>query len=70
MSEVRNVNVVSGSGGNDGRKEGQQGKPQAKRDSRKGVKKRKYTLEMKQEMLEMIKSGARTCEIMHRFNCP
>ncbi|KAG7161332.1 Tigger transposable element-derived protein 1-like 137, partial [Homarus americanus] len=28
------------------------------------------SLEMKREMLEMIKSGARTCEIMCRFNCP
>ncbi|KAG7167123.1 putative CENP-B N-terminal DNA-binding domain-containing protein 16 [Homarus americanus] len=70
MSEVRNVNVGSGSGGNDGCREGQQGKPQAKRDYRKWVKKRKYTLEMKREMLEKIKSGARTCEIMRRFNCP
>ncbi|KAG7170490.1 putative CENP-B N-terminal DNA-binding domain-containing protein 6 [Homarus americanus] len=70
MSEVHNVNVVSCSGGNDGRREGQQGKHQAKRDDRKGVKKRIYTLEMKREMLEMIKSGARTCEIMHGFNCP
>ncbi|KAG7177196.1 Tigger transposable element-derived protein 2-like 1 [Homarus americanus] len=72
MSEVRNVNVGSGSGGKNGHREGQQGKPQAKRDYRKGVKKRKYTLEMKQEMLEMIKNGARTrtCEIMRRFNCP
>ncbi|KAG7161809.1 putative CENP-B N-terminal and Tc5 transposase DNA-binding domain-containing protein, partial [Homarus americanus] len=60
----------SGSDGNDGRREGQQGKPQVKPDYRKGVKKRKYTLEMKREMLEMIKNGARTCEIMRRFNCP
>ncbi|KAG7156530.1 High affinity cationic amino acid transporter 1-like, partial [Homarus americanus] len=67
---MRHVNVGSGSGGNDGRREGQQGKPQVKRDYRKGVKKRKYTLEIKQEMLEMIKSGACTCEIMRRFNCP
>ncbi|KAG7169057.1 putative CENP-B N-terminal DNA-binding domain-containing protein 17 [Homarus americanus] len=70
MSEVRNVNVGNGSGGNDGRREGQQGKPQAKHDYRKGVKKRKYTLEIKREMLEKIKSGACTCEIMCRFNCP
>ncbi|KAG7163041.1 CENPB DNA-binding domain containing protein 1-like 16 [Homarus americanus] len=70
MSEVHNVYVGSGSGGNDGCREGQQGKPQAKREYHKGVKKRKYTLEMKREMLEMIKSDARTCEIMRRFNCP
>ncbi|KAG7167145.1 putative CENP-B N-terminal DNA-binding domain-containing protein 1 [Homarus americanus] len=62
MSEVHNVNVGSGFGGNDGQK--------AKLDYRKEVKKRKYTHEMKREMLEMIKSGASTCEIMHRFNCP
>ncbi|KAG7159847.1 putative CENP-B N-terminal DNA-binding domain-containing protein 20 [Homarus americanus] len=44
--------------------------PKPKCDYCKGVKKRKYTLEMKWEMLEMIKSGTRTCEIMRRFNCP
>ncbi|KAG7176867.1 hypothetical protein Hamer_G000059 [Homarus americanus] len=32
MSEMRNVNVWRGSGGKDGHREGQQGKPQAKRD--------------------------------------
>ncbi|KAG7158976.1 putative CENP-B N-terminal DNA-binding domain-containing protein 2 [Homarus americanus] len=69
---VQNIvhKILSGSGGNDDRREGQQGKLQAKRDYCKGIKKRKYTLEMKREMLEMIKSGARTCEIMRRFNCP
>ncbi|KAG7161812.1 hypothetical protein Hamer_G007466 [Homarus americanus] len=30
----------------------------------RGVKKRKYPLEMKREMLKMIKSSARTCESM------
>ncbi|KAG7171277.1 putative CENP-B N-terminal DNA-binding domain-containing protein 18 [Homarus americanus] len=70
MSEVHNINVRSGSGSNDGCRDGQQGKTQAKRDYRKGIKKRKCTLEMKREMLEMIKSGASTCEIMRRFNCP
>ncbi|KAG7153802.1 hypothetical protein Hamer_G009490 [Homarus americanus] len=69
--KVNNVNVGSGSGGNDGRR-GQQGKPQAKHDYRKGSQEEEilYTLEMKREMLEMIKSDAHTCEVTHGFNCP
>ena len=41
-----------------------------KRDYHKGVKLRKYTLQEQKEMIQMMNSGARTCDIMRKFNSP
>ena len=42
---------------------------QEKRDYRKRVKLRKYKLQEKKEMVQMMNSVARTCDIMRKFNC-
>ena len=65
-----NMSSVSGSGGNRGGNSGEKRGGREKRDYRKGVKLRKYTLQEKKEMVQMMDNGARTCDIMRKFNCP
>ncbi|XP_045128616.1 tigger transposable element-derived protein 1-like [Portunus trituberculatus] len=64
------MSSVSGSGGNRGGNSGEKRGGREKREYRKGVKLRKYTLQEKKEMVQMMNNGARTCDIMRKFNCP
>ena len=61
---------MNGSGGNCSGSDGGKRGGREKRDYRKGMKLRKYTLQEKKEMVQMMNSGARTCDIMRKFNCP
>ncbi|XP_045127730.1 tigger transposable element-derived protein 1-like [Portunus trituberculatus] len=58
------MSSVSGSGENHGGNSGEKRGGREKREYRKGVKLRKYTLQEKKEMVQMMNNGARTCDIM------
>lgn len=64
------MSSMSGSGGNHGGNRGEKCGGREKRDYCKEKKLRKYTLQENKEMVQMINSGARTCDIMCKFNCP
>ena len=59
-----------GGSGRSGDGGGKTTKGKMKRDYRKGLKETKYTMEEKKGILDMITAGARTCEIMRKYNCP